>query len=131
MRTKLILMAIASLLLACKNNTEMSPVPHYDAATLAMKYDAVYALDQDLSCTDSSVCSTIGIGSKPCGGPAKWLVFSMTTADLQELLRAVADLNDYEAGYNVQEHRISECNLTPAPQVGCVAQRCVDLSMAP
>ena len=131
MRTTLILIAIASLLLGCNSNKEMSAVPHYDAATLAMKYEAVYALDQNLACTDSSVCRTIGIGSKPCGGPWKWLVYTLTNPDLQELLRAVADLNDYEAGYNVQEHRISDCTLLPATQTGCVAQKCVDVGAAP
>lgn len=131
MKTTLSLVTIALLLLACNGDTGVSPVPHYDAGTLAMKYEIVYALVQDLSCTESSVCSSIGIGSKPCGGPWRYLVYSTATVDVEELSRAVADLNEYEAGFNTQEHRMSDCSVAQAVQPGCVEQKCVDLNTAP
>ncbi len=131
MRLHQMLVAVTGLLLACARGSTVSPLPHYDRATLEMKYQAVYALVQDLSCTDSSVCASIGIGSKPCGGPWRYLVYSTATVDVQELIAKVADLYAYESGYNAQEHIISDCSIARSAQPSCVGQKCIDLNSIP
>lgn len=84
----------------------------------------------DLSCADSSECLSIGVGSKPCGGPWRNLVYSSTTVDPEKLHAAVADLNDYEASYNEQEGLMSDCSLAPPASPSCVNNICVDLNAA-
>ena len=128
MGTRLPIVTMTVLLVACTRSPTMSPLPHYDRVTLAMKYQAVYDLVQDLSCTDSSVCASIGIGSKPCGGPWRYLVYATTRVDVEKLMSLVADLDAYEAGYNAQEGIISDCSLAHSAQPGCVDGKCIDLN---
>ncbi len=110
-------------LFACTGATQS-----YDKAGVDQRYQAVYNLTQDLSCSDSSVCSSTGIGSKPCGGPWKYLVYSTSTTDVEKLTSAVADLNSYEAGYNQQEGLLSDCSIAPPANPGCVNNKCIDLN---
>jgi len=131
MRTRLAILAMSLLLITCCRGSEQSLRLQYDRATLDMKYQAVYNLIQDLSCSDSSACASIGVGSKPCGGPWSYLVYSNDTVDEKELALTVADLKAYEAGYNAQEGIISDCSMAREARPGCVDHKCVDLNSAP
>jgi hypothetical protein len=113
---------VTLLLFGCSHE---SPSP-YERAGLDQRYQAVYNLVQDLSCTDSSECKSTGIGSKPCGGPWRYLVYSAATVSSEKINAAVADLNAYEAGYNEQEGLSSDCSLAAEANPGCVNQKCVD-----
>jgi hypothetical protein len=115
------------MLFACNGEGGSS----YDRAGVDQRYQAVYDLTQDLSCTDPADCLSIGIGSKPCGGPWRNLVYSAATTDSEKLDAAVADLNAYEAGYNQQEGLTSDCSLAPPAYPGCVNNTCIDLNSAP
>jgi hypothetical protein len=128
MRTRLTILTMILLLFACDQESKQSPVPRYDRATLDMKYQAVHNLIQDLSCTDSSSCASIGVGSKPCGGPWSFLVYSKDAVDQEELTVTVADLNAYEAEYNAQEGIVSDCSMAREAKPGCVDHKCVDLN---
>ena len=131
MRTKLTILTMILLLFACGRDSKLSPVPQYDRATLDMKFQAVHNLIQDLYCTDSSACASISVGSKPCGGPWHYLVYSKDTVNEEVLTVMVADLNAYEAGYNVQEGIVSDCSMAREANPGCVDRRCVDLNSVP
>ena len=96
-----------------------------------MKYQAVYTLIRDLSCVDSLVCADIGIGSKPCGGPWRDVVYSTATVNQADLMMKVADLNVYEDGYNRQEGIISDCMVAPSARPACVDGKCVDQNSTP
>ncbi len=126
MRTILLMIITAIELFACSSDTQP-----YNKAGVDQRYQTVYSLAQDLSCTDSSVCSSIGIGSKPCGGPWKYLVYSTATVAEENLKSAVADLNSYEAGYNQQESLLSDCSVAPQANPSCVNNKCADLNAAP
>lgn len=102
----------------------------YSRAGVDERHQAVNKLTKDLSCTDSSVCLSAGIGSKPCGGPWRYHVYSSATTDAEKLKAAVADLNAYEAGYNQQEGIMSDCSLAPLANPSCVNSKCVDLNAA-
>jgi hypothetical protein len=131
MRTILAILTMTLLLFACGQGSKQSPRLQYDRATLDMKYQAVNNLVQDLSCTDSSACASIGVGAKPCGGPWRYLVYSKATVNEKELTALVADLNAYEEGFNKQEGIISDCDLVREAQPGCIHQMCVDLNSSP
>jgi hypothetical protein len=131
MRTTLTILAMSFLLSACGQEAARSPLQQYDRAILDMKYQAVESLSQDLSCTEASSCACIGIGSKPCGGPWRYLVYSKATVDEKELKALVADLKAYEEGYNKQEGIISDCSITQTANPGCTENKCVDLNAQP
>jgi hypothetical protein len=131
MRTKLSILTMIFLLFACGRESEQGLRPQYDRAILDMKYQAVHNLIKDLSCTDSTVCASIGVGSKPCGGPWHYLVYSKDTVDEEELTEAVADLNAYEAEYNAQDGIISDCSMAREAKPGCVDHKCLDMNSVP
>ena len=125
------IVALSLLLLSCSGESGHDPGQRYDHATLDKKYQAVYSLIRDLSCQDSSDCASIGVGSKPCGGPWRYVVYSKATVDEKELMDSVADLNEYEKGYNIQEGISSDCETAPEARPGCVSGKCTDLNSAP
>jgi hypothetical protein len=130
LRTSSVFLALAVALLAagCAKDgpSPMPAVPHYDAETLREKHEAILALIADLSCTDTSQCHRIGVGTKACGGTAQYLVYSSAAVDEEALGEAVQDYNAYQAGY-VAEHGsgLSDCMLTPEPVPACAANKCV------
>lgn len=131
MKRILVMAPLALALVACTEGNPVGVTPVYDHATLEMKYQAVYDLIQDPACTDTPVCAGVGIGNKPCGGPWRYVVYSTTTVDANELATLVADLDLYETGLNQQEHTLSDCALAPVARPECVDQKCVDQTTVP
>ena len=77
------------------------------------------------SCGDVLQCRSIAFGSKPCGGPWSYLIYSTQTADSAAIVDAVAKYNEGEARRNEMEGRSSDCVFVSAPQLECVESRCV------
>lgn len=75
-------------------------------------------------CDDVSECRTMAFGTKPCGGPWSYLVYSIRTTDSTRMEEAVARYNRLEATLNREEGRMSDCSIVAAPQLACVAGRC-------
>jgi PBP1b-binding outer membrane lipoprotein LpoB len=128
MKTTFVMLMGTLLLVACSEGSPVEVTPTYDQATLDMKYQAVYDLIQDTACSDTSNCASVGIGSKPCGGCQRWVVYSTATVDVDELTTLVIDLALYEKGYNQQEGFIGDCGVAQPAQPECVNQKCVDLN---
>ena len=81
----------------------------------------------DAWCNGSDDCRTMGWGAKPCGGPSMYLVYSSTETSTAQL-QAIADrFHDLGAEYNRRKGLISDCALTPRPDVDCVNGRCADV----
>jgi hypothetical protein len=73
-------------------------------------------------------CRTIAFGSKLCGGPWRFLIYSTASTDSVELAAAVAAYNAREAELNVSEGRYSDCSVPKEPQLRVVNGRCVALA---
>ena len=73
----------------------------------------------DAPCDSQSQCHTVGIGAKPCGGPAGFLAWSDKKTDPTELLAAV----QAHAQAQMQEHKASglasDCAMLPVPAAVC------------
>lgn len=76
-------------------------------------------------CDGDFECRYIAFGSKPCGGPWEFLVYS-TSIDTLELMNLVSDYNILENNYNLDCGAISDCS-TPQPPIGfeCENNRCI------
>lgn len=75
-----------------------------------------------------SECKTIAFGSKPCGGPWRYLVYSVAQADESRLERLVSEHNALEKKINEEEGRVSDCLFVTEPAVElqdgvCVIER--------
>ncbi len=70
-------------------------------------------------------CRTIGHGSKPCGGPWRYLVYSAAATDSTELARLVDEHDRTDDRLNRILGIGSGCDVTPRPSVALEEGRCV------
>jgi hypothetical protein len=77
------------------------------------------------ACTSSSVCRTLPLGVKACGGPRQYLVYSLAVTDSARLAADAARYNEAEARKNREEGLVSDCMMLLEPKVSCVSGRCV------
>ena len=73
-------------------------------------------------------CRTCAFGSKPCGGPQSYLVYSTASTDEARLKALVKEHNALEAKINREQGRTSECLFVPRPDTtladgACAAAR--------
>ena len=75
-------------------------------------------------CDATSGCNFIAFGSKPCGGPWEYLVYS-NTIDVSYLTTLVTNYNAQEAQYNETYNIYSDCAVVnPPTNVGCIDGVC-------
>jgi hypothetical protein len=77
------------------------------------------------ACSSPAVCRTLPLGSKPCGGPRQYLVYSLAVTDSARLAADAARYGEAEAQRNREKGLVSDCSMLIAPQVSCVSGRCV------
>lgn len=88
---------------------------------------AIEALIEEGNCKKDGECQFIPYGSKACGGPQGYLIFS-SNVDRDELQKRVDIYTKAEAAYNKQEGIMSDCSIPPEPaKLGCVDGNCVQL----
>ena len=78
-------------------------------------------------CQSKGECSHVAFGSKPCGGPWEYLVYSGSTVDEGELRAKVEAYNGFEDAMNHRWGRMSDCSIASEPKIGCREGVCVDL----
>lgn len=75
-------------------------------------------------CDESIGCNSIAFGSKPCGGPWEYLVFS-NAVDLTFLENEVELYNEMEHQFNTNTGATSDCAIVlPPTEIGCVNGVC-------
>jgi hypothetical protein len=93
-------------------------------ALLSLKQD-IEALANTSVCNESTECKFIAFGSKPCGGPWSYLVYSISI-DTDTLEAMVANYNQKEAEFNGKYGIVSDCAMgTPPSDVTCENNTCV------
>ncbi|TYA74017.1 hypothetical protein [Seonamhaeicola marinus] len=76
-------------------------------------------------CNESTECKSIAFGSKPCGGPWSYLIYS-TSIDTQELETKVGQYNQLEAIFNAKWGVLSDCAVANPPvDIICENNECV------
>jgi hypothetical protein len=74
-------------------------------------------------CSDS--CNYIAFGSKPCGGPREFLLFS-SNINLDQLQQMVTEYNELDYQNNINTNAVSDCAVVLPPNtVDCVNGDCV------
>jgi hypothetical protein len=79
------------------------------------------------TCSSPAVCRAIAMGAKPCGGPRRYLVYSVEATDSARLARDVAQFTEAEVRMNKEKGMMSDCSMVVRPQVSCVSGRCAAL----
>ncbi len=73
---------------------------------------------------EPSQCKLIGFGSKPCGGPGSYLVYSTAETNESRLKQLVSEFNQLQKRINEERRLSSDCAVTPKPQVEFVERVC-------
>ncbi|MBE0424049.1 MAG: hypothetical protein IBX66_08940 [Lutibacter sp.] len=114
--------ALMAIVFGCTNNTESSKED--DLAELNDLQGEIKLLVDSGVCSENSECEYIAFGSKACGGPKTFLVFS-TSIDVALLQQKVATYNALENSFNQKWGIISDCSVPLPPlNVICVAGKC-------
>jgi hypothetical protein len=71
------------------------------------------------SCGGESDCRYIGVGSKPCGGPWEYLIYSASTVNEEYLLSLVSVHAAFESYMNHKYGYSSDCSVPAPPVVEC------------
>jgi hypothetical protein len=76
------------------------------------------------SANKHSQCKLIPFGSKPCGGPWGYLVYSTLKTDESRLKQLVSDFNQLQKKMNEESKILSDCALAPQPKLEFAAGVC-------
>lgn len=125
-RTTLAVLLAAGL--AAAGCLESGGTEKEDAARLERLRREIEASVPVPRCEDGAQCGSIAFGSKPCGGPWKYLIYSSAHTDTAALRRRVEDFNAYEAELNRKWGWASDCMAILPPRLGCENGVCVDLN---
>ncbi len=79
------------------------------------------------SCSETGECGFLAYGSKACGGPQGYLLFS-NQVDVEALTKMVEEYNKAEDAYNKKFGIISDCMYaTPPEKLECLNGKCVQV----
>ena len=114
--------ALLAIVFSCTNNTESSK--EEDLAALNSLQEEIELLVDSGVCSENSDCDYIAFGSKACGGPKTYLVFS-TSIDVELLQQKVATYNALDNAYNQKWGIASDCSVPiPPVDITCIAGKC-------
>ena len=100
------------------------PPENITSVQLETKKQEIQNYINSFSCSESVGCSCIAFGSKPCGGPRSYLLFS-NSVDLTKLQEMVKTYNEMDELYNIQTNAVSDCMaVMPPTEVKCVNGVC-------
>ncbi|HDZ34576.1 MAG TPA: hypothetical protein ENH67_17200 [Pseudoalteromonas sp.] len=81
----------------------------------------------DKQCDTSTQCRVNAVGSRACGGPSSFVVYS-TNAASEDQVTALSDkITKLESSYNSQKGMMSICQHLTTPSTQCVENKCVKL----
>ncbi len=81
----------------------------------------------DKQCSTSSQCKVSAVGSRACGGPSDYIVYSTQSAPQKQVSALSDTITQLESTYNVQKGMMSICQHLTAPSTQCVENKCVKL----
>lgn len=109
---------------SCQNTDETQNITSED---LEIQFEAIKKLVNESSCDDNSQCRYIAYGTKACGGPQGYLLYS-SSIDTEKLETLVAKYSRDEDSYNKQNGIMSDCSIpSPPEKLDCADGKCIAL----
>jgi hypothetical protein len=113
---------IFTFTISCSSNFNTSQ--EEDLAALQVLNNEIQQLISSGSCSENTNCEYIAFGSKACGGPNSYLVYS-TSINVELLKEKVAEYNKKEDLYNNKWGVFSDCSVvSPPTSVICQNGKC-------
>jgi len=114
--------AFMAIVFGCSNNSETSQ--EEDLTELNNLKIDIEQLIATGTCSENTDCDYIAFGSKACGGPTSYLVYS-TSINVELLKEKVVAYNEKEAMFNKKWGVFSDCMMvSPPTSVACVSGKC-------
>lgn len=123
---KILLVPICLLLFSTQCEEDIVPLTIDDEQQeLTILKTEIENLASASICGDTFECKFIGLGSKPCGGPRSYLVYS-TSINFEELENLVDAYNQKESEFNTKWEIVSDCATTNTPtSISCENNTCI------
>ena len=119
---KIVVLLILLQSFQCTDSNESSA--DITSAQLDAKKQEIQNYINSFRCSESVGCNFIAFGTKPCGGPYTYLLFS-NSVDVIKLQEMVANYNEMNRLYNIQTNAVSDCMYAlPPAEVKCVNGVC-------
>ncbi|MDG1730106.1 MAG: hypothetical protein P8K68_00050 [Algibacter sp.] len=124
--SKFILIPVCLLLFSTQCEEDIPPITQEnEQQELSVLKAEIENLARASICGDTFECKFIAFGSKPCGGPWGYLVYS-TSIDTEALKKKVDTYNSKEASFNTRWDIVSDCAVANPPvSVNCENNACV------
>lgn len=117
-------LSLTVLLLASCSLNETTDQHDSDLKRLEDLSNEIIALVDSSVCNDEAECEFVAFGSKPCGGPWGYLVFS-NSIDTDELMEKVDRFNQLQNSYNIRYNIVSDCSVVmPPTSLICEDNKC-------
>jgi hypothetical protein len=78
-------------------------------------------------CQNDSNCKSVEYGSRACGGPEEYLIYSeltLSNAEKTELLSLTGEYNTNSEAFNIENNVASICSIVMKPNLVCQNQLC-------
>jgi len=109
---------------SCQNTDSSQKITAQD---LELQFKEITEIINSTNCNSANLCSYIAYGSKACGGPQGYLLFS-SEIDIERLKNLVEKYTQDEALYNMQNGIASDCSIPAPPEnMDCIAGKCVEM----
>jgi len=92
--------------------------------------DEVLRLSQPLTCKADSDCASLAMGSKPCGGPWKFVLYSKRNSKIPALKKKLDEYNKLDQKINESQQVMSDCSVAIEPILKCEKSMCIDTASA-
>jgi hypothetical protein len=107
---------------ACRSDAPQVSTTTSGSAPLLARIEAERG---DAACDADDQCHTIGVGSKACGGPERYLAWSSKNGDGTRLRALVAEHAAARKAEDAKAGMMSTCSVVPDPGASCSAGHCV------
>ncbi len=113
---------ISLLVISCELSTTE---PHLITAEELLNYQTeIIQLSESVKCTNATEWKFTPMGSKACGGPARYIAYHQSVE--REFLDLVERFTALQKAYNEQNNVLSDCMLVGPPRsVQCEANKAV------
>lgn len=128
LKLPLMFLSFSFLFVATQCEEDIHPLTYEDKrADLNIYKDSIEGLAATSVCNENTECLFIGFGSKPCGGPLTYLIYT-NSIDVDQLLLWVEDYNHLEQELNEEWGIVSDCSIVNPPSgFECMDNTCIPI----
>lgn len=121
----IISIALSLLLVTLRCGSQSESTIEEDQQELTTLKQTIEALAASSVCNNTYECKFIAMGSKPCGGPWSYLIYSSSINE-DQLKSLVINYNKKEAAYNQKWGIVSDCAVvSPPTSIACENNTCI------